>query len=55
MSRTFPGVCRVRVYEAMDGAPHKVSDSRFDMWPDEESVRVLLHDPNGFIDGLESA
>jgi hypothetical protein len=55
MTRTFPGVCRVRVYEALEQEPRKISDHVFDMWPDGESVAALLHDPNGFIDGLEAA
>ena len=55
MSRTFPGVCRVRVYEALETAHRKISDTVFSGWPDEGGVKALLRDPQAFIDGMDAA
>lgn len=53
ITKTFPAICRVRVYDAMDGGAYLMADEKFDAYPDAEAVNALLGDPAEFIRSLE--
>ena len=53
ITKTFPAICRVRVYDAMDGAARLAADEKFDAYPDAIAVNELLRDPTEFIRSLD--